>query len=335
MVMTLSEPEIIAQVTTLVDNLGPFPPKALRRDMWRTTEQLTYELVRLGFEVRLDDVDQALRRYEAAYRDRLENGASPEADVRRATYPDRTTALPLWGSTKHHGQPWRDQAAPERLDSPQATPPAEGLGDSAPHVFLSHTHTDALLAGQLTSLLAQKGIGAWMFESDIEYRGPIAKCVRAAIEKSACCIGLLTRTSIASLWVLTELHTALECKKPVVLVIDVADGLLLDLLRSVRIQNPEGPFDFGVLKDEGIVRIVDKLHADYCLHETESRSNRYVSQVRDFLATLPAYLAGRPALGFPHVPPDWSGKFAIDGIESLLDRCNNADTKNFSAVSLG
>jgi TIR domain len=330
--MTLSEPEIIAQITTLLDSLGPFPPKAPRKDMWRTTEQLTYELVRLGFEVDLDDVDQALSQYEVAYRERLANGRSQEVTIRRATYPDRTTALPLWGSTRHHGQPWRDQAAPERLDEPRPVRSAIRIDESAPRAFLSHTHGDGLLAAELASVLANMGIGTWMFESDIEYRGPVAKCVRAALDTSACCIGLLTRTSIASLWVLTELHTALECKKPVVLVINVADGLLLDLLRSVRFQNPDGPFDFGVRYDE---EIAGKLHADYRSAETESRARRYPSQVQAFLETLPAYLAGRPALGFPYVPPDWSGSFAIDPIESLLDRCNNAKTMNFSAGSSG
>jgi len=323
--MTVSEPEIIARVTTLLDELGPFTPQALRKDKWRTTEQLTYELRRRGCDVELDDVDEALNRYEAAYRERLENGQSAEAAIRRATYPDRTTALPLWGSTKHNGQPWREQAAPERLDEPQAAGRAGQVDESAPRAFLSHTHTDGVLAARLAAVLANEGIGAWTFESDIEYRGPIAKCVREAIEKSACCIGLLTRTSIASLWVLTELHTALQCQKPVVLVIDVADGLLLDLLGSVCFHNPDGPFDFDVEYDE---EIADKLLAYYRLRDTESRASRYANQLRDFLVTLPAYLAGRPALGFPYVPPEWSGTFGIEGVESLLVRVSNPETKN-------
>jgi hypothetical protein len=157
-----------------------------------------------------------------------------------------------------------------------------------------------------------------MFETDIEYRGMVANCVRKAIETAACCAALLTRTSIASLWVLTELHTALESKKPVVLVIDASDELLLDLLQSVQFQNPNEPFDYYVKYNEEAVR---KLNAKYCLRETESRANRYPSQVRDFLVSLPTYLAGGPALAFPDVPAHWSRSFAIRGLEGLRERC--------------
>lgn len=324
---TPSESEIIAQITTLLDNL---PHEGPREATWRTTDQLTNELVRRGFEVDLDDVDQALTRHEARYRKQLEDGLPAEAYIRRATYPDRRTALALWGSTNVHRAPWPSQPASERLDSPQTLTSATHVDESAPRAFLSHTHNDAVLATAMVSALANMQIGAWMFESDIEYRRPIAKCVRAAIEQCACCVGLLTRTSIASLWVLTELDTALECKKPVLLVIDVADELLLHLLASVRFQNPKGPFDFGV---QYCQEVVDKLHADYCLRESESRANRYLGQVRDFLASLPTYLAGRCALGFPCAPPTWSGSFAVQGIETLMDQVQQRGSKNLSAAS--
>jgi hypothetical protein len=155
----VSETEIIAQITILLEKLGPFSPDTPRQNKWRTSEQLAYELMQLGFKVDLDRVEEALRGYETGYRERLQN-LRPEAKIRRATYPDRTTALPLWGSTKYHGQPWLAQASAERLDPPDDIPSSLYVAESAPRAFSSHTHRDADIAGRLSTVLARMGMGA-------------------------------------------------------------------------------------------------------------------------------------------------------------------------------
>lgn len=175
------------------------------------------------------------------------------------------------------------------------------------------------MAIHFAEALAARGIRTWMFETDIEYRGSIAHCVRAAIEDTACCAALVTRDSIASLWVLTELHTALQLGKPAALVIDATDALLLDLLRSVRFSNLNLPFDQSV---KFSASALTRLHKDYDARESASRSNRYQLQARDFLATLPTYLHQWtwPAFAFPDLPSIWEGPIQLAPIEDLSNR---------------
>lgn len=97
-------------------------------------------------------------------------------------------------------------------------------------MFLSHAGDDASTALRLAESLAAMRVGVWRFETHIEQRGDIAECVHSAIAESDALLGLVTRTSIASLWVLTELHTSLKMEKTVALVVDADDPLLLQLL---------------------------------------------------------------------------------------------------------
>lgn len=313
-----SDSELIAHAAALLDELGPFTPDAPRRDRWRTTEQLAYDLERDGRKVDLDRLDKILRQYEVSRRERMKNGLPPDAEIRRATYLDRTTALPLWGSTKHHGQPWPGQPPPDRRDPPDDIPSALRVPDSAPQVFLSHAHEDVCRIIPLAEALAAIGIGSWTYETHIDYLEDIAECVKSAIACSSCCILLLTRTSIASLWVTTELDTALAVGRPVVLVVDSTDRLLLDLLKSVRFQHPDEPIDLSVEYDKNAVR---QLHVDYRRRQNSAtRAERYRVRVHEFIATLPSYLCGRPALAFPDVPSDWSGPIGLRHLQDLPGR---------------
>jgi hypothetical protein len=96
-------------------------------------------------------------------------------------------------------------------------------------VFLSHTKHDGELAYRIATELARLDVGSWLFEAHVEHRGTISECVRRAIGAAARCLALVTRDSIASLWVLTELHTALQAGTLVTLVIDAADDELMKL----------------------------------------------------------------------------------------------------------
>jgi hypothetical protein len=318
------EEELLARVATLLDALGPFPPGAKRDEKWRTTDQLANELGLFGRDA-VARLDQVLRDHEAEGLERLKNGQCPERVIRRAKYADRTTALPLWGSTRHHGQPWSGHR-PDRSDAADDDPSSVAVPDDAPHVFLSHAGEDASTALRLAESLAAMRVGTWRFETHIEQRGDIAACVHSAIAEADALLGLVTRTSISSLWVLTELHTSLKMGKTVALVVDADDPLLLQLLETARFSYPDGDFDLSAKYDPEIVR---QLSHDYGRRHSQSRSDRYENQLGHFIATLPLYLGSvssdghriwRPALAFPQPPERWSGFIELGSLQDLPRR---------------
>lgn len=323
-----SRAKLLARVSELLDDLGPFTSATPREDKWRTTEQLAHELELFGSD-ETDRIDQVLRGHEAECLERLERGLpAEEAVIRRAKYPDRTTALPLWGSVKHLGPPWVGHR-PDRTDPPDDVPASLRVRNSAPQVFLSHTHQDVSLALRLAEALAAMEIGSWRFETHIDQRGVIADCVKHAIDETACLVALVTRHSIASLWVLTELQTSLRAGVPVALVVNTDDALLLQLLQTVRFPDIEWRNDFylPVKYDQEIAALLEQ---DYAARETESRAKRYRNQMHDFLATLPLYLGSIPpgkeervwraALSFPRLPAEWSGVVKLGELAELRSR---------------
>lgn len=319
-----SDEKLLARVAAVLDKLGPFPPGATRDAKWRTTDQLANELGLFGHEA-VDRLDQLLSRHEEEGIRRLKSKLAPDRVVRRAKYPDRTTALTLWGSTRHHGQPWNG-LDPLRCEAREDLPESLAVPASAPRVFLSHSSDDARAALRLAHALAGMGVGCWRFETHIEQRGDIAECVRGAIAEADALVALVTRTSMASLWVLTELHTSLEQQKAVALVVDAEDPLLLQLLASVRFPHPDGDFDLSVTYD---VDVLARLHQDQAQRQSASRAGRYTAQVHDFLASLPRYLGSvlseghrmwRPALAFPSPPPRWSGFITLESLAVLARR---------------
>lgn len=234
-------------------------------------------------------------------------------------YPDRTTALPLWGATIHHGQPWLNQPAVLRTDPADDLRNSRRVPESAPTIFLSHASLDGKLAAIVAEALAAMEIGAWMFETNVAYGQNIANCIRDAMKECSCCIGLVTRESIASLWVLTELHNALNVGRPCFLVLDAADTLLVGLLSSLVFHYPSGMFDTSVDYDKGAISELEIAYAT--LQDGESRVQRYRLQVHDFLATLPLYLdhLQQPAFAFPRLPQGWSGPLVLNDFSSLWD----------------
>jgi hypothetical protein len=119
--------DLLSRVATLLDALGPFPPGAKRDEKRRTTDQLANALGLFGHDA-VARLDQVLRDHEAGGLERLKIGQRPERVIRRAKYPDRATALPLWGSTKHHGQPWSANR-PDRSDPAEDFPSSLGNAD--------------------------------------------------------------------------------------------------------------------------------------------------------------------------------------------------------------
>ena len=325
--MPRSQEDLLSYVAGLLDALGPFQSGATRDEKWRTTDQLANELELFGCDA-VARLDQVLRYHETEGLDRLEMGLAPERVVRRAKYPHRTTALPLWGSTRYHGQPWIGQR-PDRSDPAEDLPSNLAVPVDAPHVFLSHASDDGPTALGLAQTLSAMRVGCWRFETHIDQRGDIAECVRTAIAEADALVALVTRTSIASLWVLTELHTSLEAQKAVALVVDSNDPLVLQLLESARFPHPDEDFDTSVEYDRDVVKL---LRDDYARRQSQSRTDRYEAQVGDFMATLPRYLGTvssdahrvwRPALAFPSCPVPWSGFIALGSLHDLPPRLQN------------
>lgn len=323
---TESDAELLTRVAELLDTLGPVSSGATRAEKWRTTDQLANEL-RLFKADDVDRLDRVLREHEAQGIERMEAGMAPERVVRRAKYPDRTTALPLWGSTNTNcrGQPWIGHR-PDRTDRAEDLPPELAVPAGAPRVFLSHTHEDASIAVSLAKDLATMSVGSWRFEADIEHGHDIAHCVRAAITESDALVMLVSRSSIASLWILTEMHTARSGNKAVVLVVNTEDTLLLQLLESAVFQYPDEDFDQTVHCDTDVMQL---LMEDYERGHTESRNMRYVAQAKDFMATLPTYLGSivpgrsrvwRSMLAFPRLPPQWKGFLEMEPLSELPGR---------------
>ena len=319
------ENRLFERVVKILKDLGPFSADALRNEKWRTTEQLAYELG-LFDKYNIDFLEKILKDHESKAIERLHNGLTPNALLRSAKYPDRTSALTLWGSVEYHGQPWLEKQ-PYRMDQPDDIPETLFVDNDAPAAFLSHTCQDKNLAINLAEELAKREIRSWMYETHIQHRGIIAECVRKAIRESDCILNLVTRDSIASLWILTELHTAVEGNKPVALILNSDDIQLLELFESVRFQNPDEDFDHSVECNWDILEILKK---EYSRHQGKSRSDRYKDQAKDFLKTLPMYLriispdTGQkilgPAYSFPNLPSSWCGAFTLCSLEEFLNK---------------
>jgi hypothetical protein len=323
--LAFMENDLILQIESVLEGLGEFGEDAPREAKWLTTEQLANRLWSSDASSHLKDLDDLLSRYEAIYRVQLESGLQTEARIRRAVYPDRTTALPLWGLTRRHGQPWLNKPTERRTDPPDDIPDSRRVSASAPHVFLSHSNIDQALGTEVAEALAQMDIGTWMFETNIGHGQNIAGCVRDAIAGCSCCLLLVTRDSIASLWVLTELHNALNIGKRCFLIINSDDDLLLNLLQSLDFRYPDSMFDTSVRCN---AQVLAELNTSYVEKEkSKSRTERYLSQVADFLATLPLYLDHfrQPVFVFSKIPSHWSGPFKLSPLGQLRDLMSDSN----------
>jgi hypothetical protein len=91
---------------------------------------------------------------------------------------------------------------------------------------------------------------------------------------------------------------------------------LVELLATVDFSYPDLDFDLSV---DFLPGPAERLFQSYASWETPTRASRYLSQLRDFLATLPLYLGTRtgeqsqrvwrPSLAFPKVPVNKPSRF--------------------------
>jgi hypothetical protein len=318
--------ELMASIVAILGSLGPFDPEGPREAKWRTTEQLANAVSeQLEHAVTVDMVDALLTAHEAEGMLRLNAGLPADRDVRRATYPDRTTVLPLWGSTVHHGQPWLGQPSAILADRSDAEGSAASPNCDAPVAFLSYSSRDARLAANVAERLTLAGLRTWRYEASILPGENIARAVREALVGARWFFALLTRTSIASLWVLSELHTALMAAKAIRLIVDAEDATLTRLLQSGAFPHVPAlpltpvtatafPLDMSVEYD---LACVDEMYASYAELESATRTARYRVRVHEFLATLPAYVSGQPLIMYPAPPQMWRGPLPTLSIQDI------------------
>jgi hypothetical protein len=198
------------------------------------------------------------------------------------------------------------------------------VSEDAPSAFLSHTHHDQQLAQSLATALAAERIRTWRFETDVEQGDNIVRCVRKALETSDCLAVLVTESSIASLWVLTELEGSVGLETPIAMVLDTTNPLLVELFEAVRFPSLEPKSDTRIHPSN---TTLEGLQCRYESYETESRSGRYVGQATDFMATLPEYLrpwprrewTRMPMVAFPSTPRVWDGEIELVRPSVLFD----------------
>jgi TIR domain len=206
----------------LEDHLSTLPPPKPdqpRLASWMTAE----EIAQWGkLAEKPPEIDEALLKWWCTKTPRC---------IRFAKYPHETKLCRLWGHVsvvpEHEGtelRPWNAEA-PIQLD-PIPLPPR------TPEVFLSFSSLDFELAMKVRQSLADLRIRTLIYQAIIARDEPIIESVRNAMTNCQGVVVLLTRSSMASAWVQTEVKSALGFEKPAVALIDGTDSVLVDFLKN-------------------------------------------------------------------------------------------------------
>lgn len=233
--------------------------------------------------------------------------SSPDCRIRYSYYPSRRTLDVLWGHTDVVGH---QKVLPdlERTDTLEDTEPVD-LPANAPFVFLSHNYRDAHHAMALRRKLAQKNIGVWIFEHEIERGERIVDSVRKAIQDCDAFAIYLSRHSLGSLWVDKELQSAGIKHEPLVIV----DGTDIDFLRLLQSYGYWGKGDASLLRRIAAKTAPAKGTArDNWLRRYEEHANQ--------LNRLPGTLYTWPAL--PNGKRGPRGRFELKKLPEFAARLN-------------
>jgi hypothetical protein len=87
---------------------------------------------------------------------------------------------------------------------------------TAPSIFLSHSHRDKTVARRVARQLNAHGFQVWLDEAELQVGAALTAALRAHIENSDVFLVVASEASSNSAWVLTELEHARKHGKPVV-----------------------------------------------------------------------------------------------------------------------
>ncbi len=226
--------------------------------------------------------------------------------IRPAKYPHQDNLSRLWGHIERVRPLDKVHLEPFRLDAPLELEPLE-LPPGAPQLFISFCSLDLELAIQVRQSLAEQGIYSWLYLDQIKTGDTIFEAVRAGMNTCFGLIGLLTRTSIGSAWVSSELQTGLEIGKSIFAVFDAGDEELMRLLEDWK---PDQP----IKRDNSLI---DPLEESY----SQKAPQRHAGGYRDGVWSLFTYLAKYSSRVFyPKRPTGWLGDKDFIDFQTMVDR---------------
>ncbi|MEP7110290.1 MAG: toll/interleukin-1 receptor domain-containing protein [Ferruginibacter sp.] len=273
--------EFIAELEIRLKSLPSLNEEVEREARWMTAEQIKDWS---GIINNVADIDQFL--CDEWQLGKLKN-------IRPAKHPHSSKLVTLWG---HIENVWPvDPSAIQlsRLDEPMQLEQFD-LPEEAPKIFISYSSVDLDLVQQLRKQLASKGFQSWLYVSEINRGRLIFDNVSSGIENSIAAIGFITRFSIGSAWVYTELMTTVKKGMLVYALFDAGDKELMQLLESLVPGTP-GKYCSDLIKP-----LVDA----YAVKGIEHNIKGYDYSIQALLNSL-HYYSG--IVMFPKRPEEWKG----------------------------
>lgn len=86
-----------------------------------------------------------------------------------------------------------------------------------PHVFISYAHEDKSALKRVVRVLEEAGMQTW-FDQEIRVGERLTEVIFPKLRSSRCAVFILTKNSVRSDWVRTEIQYALEQATPIVLI---------------------------------------------------------------------------------------------------------------------
>lgn len=251
----------------------------------REESYMTAEQIKLWWGTRCsaEEIQQALvNRWQL---DLLNN-------IRPAKYPDQHSLLLLWGH-KTRLRP-NSEVRLHNEDEPLELEVLH-LPEDAPQLFVSFSSKDLVLAVKMRKCLAELGFGTWLYVTNIKKDRLISEIVQSGIKNCVGVVALLTRVSIGSAWVYTEVNVSINSGKPVFGIFDAMDAELIQLLQA---WHPDRTFNSKSLEIAPFV----KWYSD---NIGEHHIDGYTTSLCDLLNTLNKYSG---LVLYPTRPKNWNGE---------------------------
>ncbi|MEO8414335.1 MAG: toll/interleukin-1 receptor domain-containing protein [Ginsengibacter sp.] len=286
--------EFIKELETKLKSLPSLTVDVEREERWMTAEQIRDWA---GIANSPEDIDQFLC-------DQWQLGRLKY--IRPAKHPHRSKLVTLWGHIENVWPIDPSQFQISRLDEPMQLERFELPGD-APQIFVSYSSIDLDLVKQLRKQLAIKGFQTWLYISEIKRNNYIIDNVSSGIKKCMAAIGFITRSSIGSAWVYSELEMAVNEINHVYALFDTSDHALMRLLESFV---PGTPSLYNL-------DLIQPLTDAYLEKGIEHNIEGYRNSIGNLLNSLGHYTE---KVMFPNYPPEWNGSKVFINFPEFLQK---------------